>query len=404
MSQGKVERRSFLKYAAATAGFSVLPAQTVFGAEANAKLKLGVIGCGGRGSWIGDLFQKHGNAKVTAVHDYFRDRVDAAGDKLDVPKAQRYVGLDGYKELLASGVDAVAIESPPYFHPEQAVAALEAGKHVYLAKPIAVDAPGCLAIVEAAKKAKGQCCLVDFQTRANPFFQGAAERIQQGIIGKLTMGHVFYHTGRLGIQAKPGTETARLRNWVFDIPLSGDIIVEQNIHVMDVSNWFMNAHPVKASGTGGRKVRVDVGDCWDHFIVTYTYPDGSLVDFSSRQFGDGFDDLCIRMYGETGTVDAHYGGDVKIRGSKAGWAGGNTADIYKAGAVTNIERFAAAIAAGTPINNAEESANSTMTMVMGRMAAYSGNPVTWDEMLAANEKLDPKLNLPADGPDSTETA
>ncbi len=403
MSGSGIERRAFLKMAAAsTAGLTVLPAGSALGADANSKIEIGIIGCGGRGIWIGNLFEKNANAKVVAVHDYFRDRADAAGEKFGVDKSRRYVGLDGYKELIAGKLDAVAVESPPYFHPEQAVAALNAGKHVYLAKPIAVDVPGCLAIVEAAKKASGKLsCLVDFQTRNNEFFRGAAQRVHEGMIGDPVLGHVFYHTGRLGLHAKPGTETARLRNWVFDKALSGDIIVEQNIHVLDVANWYLQGHPTKAFGTGGRKARVDVGDCWDHFVVAFTYPNDVTVDFSSRQFGEGFDDLCIRLYGALGTVDSHYGGEVKIRGSKQGWAGGKTDQIYEQGAVNNIKDFCASIADGKPICNAEESAQSTMTCVLGRIAAYENRMVTWDEMLAANTRLDPKLDLPKDGPEAT---
>jgi len=398
----RVERRAFLKVAAATAGLSIVPAKAVRGAEANEKLRIGIIGCGGRGTWIGNLFEKNANAKVVAVHDYFRDKVNAAGAKFEVPEKHRYTGLEGYRELLRDKVDAVAVESPPYFHPEQAVAALEAGKHVYLAKPIAVDVPGCMAIVDAAKKAAGKLSiLVDFQTRNNEFFRGAAQRVHEGMIGDPVLGHVFYHTGRLGLHAQPGTEAARLRNWVFDKALSGDIIVEQNIHVIDVANWYLQGHPLKAFGTGGRKARVDVGDCWDHFVVAFTYPKDVTVDFSSRQFGEGFDDLCIRLYGALGTVDSHYGGEVKIRGSKTGWAGGKTDQIYQEGAVNNIKDFCASISDGKPIDNAAESAQSTMTSILGRIAAYENRIVTWDEMIAANVRLDPKLDLPKDGPETS---
>ncbi len=401
MEKQEMKRRQFLKVAATTtAAFAIMSPRTALGTDANSKIEIGLIGCGGRGKWIANLFEKNAPAKIVAAHDYFRDHVDDVGNAFDVDASRRFVGLDGYKTLLAGKVDAIAIMSPPYFHPEQAVAGLEAGKHVYLAKPIAVDVPGCMNIVSAADKVADKlCCLVDFQTRNNEFFKGAAQRVHDGIIGTPVMGHVFYHTGRLGLHAEPGTEPARLRNWVFDKALSGDIIVEQNIHVIDVANWYLQSHPVKAVGTGGRKVRTDVGDCWDHFVVTFHYPDGVIVDFSSRQFGDGFDDLCIRLYGSTGTVDSHYGGEVKIRGSKEGWAGGKTLNIYQEGAVNNIKDFCQAIHDGKPIQNAKESADSTMSCVLGRMAAYSGETATWDKMTEANERLDPKLNLPADGPE-----
>jgi predicted dehydrogenase len=220
-------------------------------------------------------------------------------------------------------------------------------------------------------------------------------------MGKPVCGQAYYYAGRLGIHAKPGTETARLRNWVFDIALSGDIIVEQNIHALDVANWFLRGHPVKARGTGGRKARTDVGDCWDHFVVTYWYPDDVLLDFSSGQFTQRYDDICCRVYGTLGTFDSHYGGNVNILAKTGGYRGGLTGGIYKEGAVANIKTFAEAVLSGKPINNAEESANSTMTAILGRTAAYTGNLVTWDDMIKKNEKLDAHLNLPPDGSDST---
>ena len=402
--EGSLERRGFLKMAAAaTAGVTVLPASSALGARANSKLALGIIGCGGRGGWIAKLFEESADVKVVALHDYFRDRVDRVGERMGVGPKHRYVGLDGYKGLLADDVDAVAIISPPYFHPQQAVDALEAGKHVYLAKPIAVDVPGCMAIVDAARKVSGKLSvLVDFQTRNNEFYRQAAQHVHDGMIGEPASGQAFYLCGRLGVKVEPGSQVARLRNWVFDIALSGDIIVEQNIHVLDVMNWYLQGHPIEAVGTGGRKVRTDVGDCWDHYAVAYTYPNDVHVAFSSRQFGYGFpDDLCSRVYGSLGTVDSHYGGSVKIRGKKDGWRGGETTDIYKAGAVNNIRDFCASIASGQYLDNAADAADSTMTSILGRMAAYQHRAMTWDEMLAANETLDPKLDLPKDGPESS---
>lgn len=397
-------RREFLQAAAgaaATAGLAVVAPQAVRGFEANSRIQLGLIGCGGRGKWIASLFAGDGRYEVAALADYFKDRVTAAGEKLGVPPDRRFTGLDGYKQLLQGKVDAVAVETPPYFHPEQAVAAIQAGKHTYIAKPIAVDVPGALAIPAAAAKVKDRLSvLVDFQTRANEFYLGAFEKIKEGLIGKPVCGQAYYYAGRLGAQAKPGSETARLRNWVFDIALSGDIIVEQNIHALDVACWFLQGHPVKAAGTGGRKARTDVGDCWDHFVVTYWYPDDVLLDFSSGQFTQGYDDICCRIYGSLGTVDSHYGGLVNIRAKTGGYRGGQTAAIYKEGAVANIKRFADSLLAAKPIQNIQESAESTLTSILGRTAAYEGRTVTWDEIIKANKKLDAKLNLPANGPET----
>lgn len=407
-SADSMGRRDFLKVTAAgaaAAGFLMVRPEAVRGMEANSKIEIGVIGCGGRGPWIGNLFQEGGSAKVVAVHDYFKDRATAAGDKFAVAPDRRYTGLDGYKELVKGKLDAVAVISPPYFHPDQAVAALEAGKHLYLAKPIAVDVPGCLAITAAAEKAKDRLStLVDFQTRANDFYKGAVEQVRGGLIGKPVSGQANYFCGRLNKHANPGTQTARLRNWVFDIALSGDIIVEQNIHVLDVANWILDGHPVKAYGTGGRKSRTDIGDCWDHFVVTYWYPGDVLIDFSSGQFVEGYGDLGCRVYGTLGTIDTHYSGMVNIRAKTGGFRGGNTGGIYKEGAVANIKAFCESIQQKKFINNAQDGANSTLTAILGRIAAYENRLVTWDEMMKANTKLDAKLDLPKDGPETTDKA
>jgi predicted dehydrogenase len=184
----------------------------------------------------------------------------------------------------------------------------------------------------------------------------------------------------------------RLRNWVFDQALSGDIIVEQNIHVLDVANWYAQAHPLQAFGSGGRKARVDVGDCWDHFLVTYWYPNEVKVDFSSAQFTKGYSDLCIRFYGARGTVDSHYNGQVRITGDIP-WHGTDKDDTFRQGAVANVKNFVDAIKAGKVMNNVDYSVDSTLTSILGRMAAYEQNLVTWDDMMKRNEKIDARLRL-----------
>ena len=289
----------------------------------------------------------------------------------------------------------MVITSPPYFHPEHARAAVEANKHVYMAKPVAADVAGCLSITQSGEKAKGKrTFLIDFQTRAQEAFQEAARRIHAGDIGAPVMGQVFYHTGR--IQAKPMPNATpdefRLKNWVFDKVLSGDVIVEQHVHVLDVSNWYLQSHPLKAFGTGGRKARVDVGDAWDHFIVTYWYPNDVQVDFSSAQFIKGFHDMCIRLYGTDGTADTHYGADLKITGAKP-WPGVRKDDTFKAGAVANVKAFVASIQTGNLLNNASTGAESTLTGILGRMAAYRQTTVSWDEMIHSKERLDAKLKI-----------
>lgn len=386
-------RREFLTAAAATSGIVFVKPQSVTGTQANSAVEMGIVGCGGRGLWLGDLAHKNTQIKIVALADPFQDRLDRGGARLGVDPARCHKGVDAYKELVASKVDAVAIESPPYYHPEQAMAVVQAGKHVYLAKPVAVDAPGCKTIMQAGERARGKSSfLVDFQTRNTDFYVEAARRVHGGAIGKPVTGQVYYQAGRLRPQADPKdtSDAARLRNWVFDKALSGDIIVEQNIHVLDVGNWFLQAHPLKACGTGGRKARVDVGDCWDHFVVTYWYPDDVLVDFSSGQFTRGYDDLCARIYGTLGTVDSHYDGNVSITGNNP-YEGGSTKGIYNGGAVRNLKIFEESIRSGNHFNNADESAQSTLTAVLGRKAAYEGRMVTWEEMMA--DKTEIKVNL-----------
>ncbi|MBI3279596.1 MAG: Gfo/Idh/MocA family oxidoreductase [Acidobacteria bacterium] len=387
------DRRNFLHSAAS--GLLLLKPRTVFGSQANSAVEVGILGLGGRGNYIGDFFVEHAGARVVALADPFRDRLEAAQKKFKVEDGRLHGGLNGYLAVVGSKLDAVVIESPPYFHPDQAAAAVAAGKHVYLAKPIAVDVSGCKSILASAARAKGKLSfLIDFQTRSQPVFQEAAARVHRGEIGAPVLGHVYYHAGRLRPKHMPGMshDEARLRNWVFDKVLSGDIIVEQNIHVLDMINWYLQKPPLSAHGAGGRKARVDVGDAWDHFQVTYKYPGGVLVDFSSAQFTRGFNDLCARLYGSEGTLDSHYNGLVRIAGDRP-WHGTDKDDTFRQGAINNVKAFVESIRAGKPLNNAEPSVESNLVAILGRTAAYSGRDVTWDEMMRSNENYEARLAL-----------
>jgi predicted dehydrogenase len=373
-----------------------LKPETAFGTQANSAVEVGIVGCGGRGVFIGGSFQEFAGARIVALHDAFQDRVGAAAKSLNLAAPRTYTGLEGYRDLAGSKLDAVAVLSPVYYHPEQIRAAVDAGRHVFMAKPLAVDVWGCRHIEESGNRAasKRLSMLVDFQTRVRPAFREAAERVHRGEIGAPVLGHVYYHAGRLQPKNAPGAPEVenRLRNWVFDKALSGDIIVEQNIHVIDVANWYLRGHPVRAAGTGGRKARVDVGDCWDHFLVQYEYPGGVRVDFSSAQFTRGYSDLCIRVYGDAGTVDSHYNGLVRITGGQT-WTGAEKDPTFREGAITNVKDFVASIREGKPLNNLAYSLESTLTSILGRMAAYRNSSVSWDEMMRSNEKLEASLRL-----------
>ena len=369
-NQTNLERRTMLLAGAAAGAISIVKPSAVRGAEANEKLEIGVIGCGGRAAWLTPILLENTNTKIVAAADFFKQDANDYGDMYEVAKDRRYFGRDGYKQLLEGKLDAVLVFSPPYYHPEHVKAAIAAGKHVYLAKPVAVDTVGCMEILEAAEKQSEKLSLwVDFQTRADQFYQGAAKRVHDGILGRIVTGQVYYHTKKIGYKMEPGSEIARLRNWVFDKDLSGDIIVEQNIHVLDVANWFLQKTPLKAHGTGGQLVRLKEGNCWDHFNIVYWYPDDISISFSSSQCVEGYKDTVVRIYGGEATVDTHYGDQLRIRGKRAGWRGGKTGQIYLEGPKINTMKFCDSIANGKPINNFKESVDSTLTSILGRTAA-----------------------------------
>ncbi|HLY20117.1 MAG TPA: Gfo/Idh/MocA family oxidoreductase [Bryobacteraceae bacterium] len=391
-------RRDFFK--AAAGGLLLLKPETVFGTQANSAVEVGLIGCGGRGNWIGGFFPEFAGARIVALADVMRDRLDGTQSNFKVDPARAYYGPEAYRELIASKVDAVAIETPPYFHPEQVRAALDAGKHVYLAKPVAVDVPGCRSILESGKRAAGKLSfLVDFQTRAQPVFQEAAARVHRGDIGKPVLAQVFYYAGRPAAdKSKPGMDPgqARMLNFYMDRVLGGDIIVEQNIHVIDVANWFLQGHPLAAHGAGGRTnwsgTPFDTGDAYDHFLVTFHYPGDVEADFSSNQLTNSFSDLCVRCFGIKGAVDSHYGGLVRITGENA-WQGAEKDDTFRQGAINNVKAFIDSIHTGKPLNNAEQAVESNLTAILGRTAAYRNATVTWEELLHSEEKFEANLKL-----------
>ncbi len=361
-----------------------------------------MIGCGGRGTFLTPLFQEHGGYEIVAGADYFQDRLDDWSGRFGIPNDKCYVGLKGYQRLIdEGGVDAVIIKSPPYFHPEQAEYAVKAGKHVYLAKPIAVDVPGCLSVEQsgALATAKGLTYLVDFQTRVEPHFVEAIRRVHAGALGTWSFGEGFYHAeDPFGfapdvLGPDPEDPERKLRAWGVDQVLSGDIITEQNIHTLDVMSWIMNEAPISASGSCNQKIR-PWGNCHDHFSVIYNYSNGVDVSFTSRQFaahGSKPEGIKNRMFGEDGVLEAEYAGQVLLRG-KHFYRGGDSAGLYKNGAVWNIAGFYDAVMRGDASNpTVGPSVRSNLVTILGREAAYSGKIVTWEAMMA---KRDPwKLDL-----------
>ena len=388
-------RRRFIGGTGASVlAFTILKPSPGGAAEANSKIDIGLIGCGGRGKWIADLFQKHGGYNIVAVADYFQDRAEEAGEKFQVPAGQRYTGLSGHRKLLEQKLDAVVIESPPYFHPIHAAAGVEAGKHVYLAKPIAVDVPGCLTVEQSSKAAtaKKLCFLVDFQTRASKLYQDAVRRVHQGELGKIVSVEAAYQCGATWdkmdqlLRQDPKNPETRLRAWGVDRVLSGDIITEQNIHALDVACWMLDAQPLRACGTGGR-TRQFVGNCWDHFAVIYYFPNDIIVSFDSHQSGFGYDDILCRVYGLKGTADTHYFGKITVKTTDS-VNSAEVGNLYTDGVVTNIGTFYDSIAKGDCSNSTvQPSVRSNLTTILGRMAAYKGGFVTWQQMMSSGKNF-----------------
>ncbi len=417
------ERREFMKTSAAVgAGLLILPAKTVFGSTANSMLGIGIIGCGGRGNHDGGEFVMNTETRVTALMDVFDDRLASTRAAFDeiaeqkgyakIPEANLFKGPKAYEKLVQSkDVDIVIVTSPPYFHPEHFEAAVAAGKHVYLEKPVATDVNGCMRVIKAGRQANGKVSVhVGFQKRYSDAYREAVRRIRQGDIGDVVLGQSYYYTNDLDRQNKPGMSgtEARLRNWVFDRILSGDIIVEQNIHIIDVVNWVMQAHPVKAMGTGGRAVRKEVDGIppelvtYDHYILTFVYPNDIKVSFNSNQFRNrGYRSQGERFFGTKGVAETNQSGPVQITlNSGYKWEAGTMQAL--ATAVANKARaFVDGINKGKFDNEAEQGAETTLTTIMGRTAAYRGEVVTWEQVANSDEKWDPKLNLDALGGSTT---
>jgi myo-inositol 2-dehydrogenase/D-chiro-inositol 1-dehydrogenase len=387
-----VSRRTFVAAAAAASAFTIVQPSAVRSAAANSVIELGLIGCGGRGSWITKLFTETGKYRFVACADYFQDRVDAVGEEHKIDKPRRHTGLSGYKKLLASKLDAVVIETPPVFHPQQAMDAVDADKHVYCAKPIAIDAPGCLTISAAGKKAteKKLVFLVDFQTRANEHYRECLRRVRNGDIGRIVMGDARYPWSGGG-RAEPSTNPEeRLRNWYHAVEISGDFIVEQSIHSLDVATWILDADPVSAVGFGGRKVRPAKG-IYDHFAITYAFPDKVLLNFNCIQSIPAvIDEIRARVYGSDGYIDTDYYSDVMVRGKQ--FYRGRNNNLYTTGTQVNIQEFHQAIVEGKTDNpTVAPSVRSNLTAVLGRDAAYRGGELTLETLIKEGRKLEPDL-------------
>ncbi len=423
-SPDKIDRRKFIGVAAATAGAMFIRPALVHGTAANSAVRVGLLGCGGRGTEDASNLVDTGGARVVALGDLFRDQLDAARahfDKMQQAKgyaaidaSQLFAGPNAYQQIAASKeLDAIVIATPPYYHPRHLEAVVSAGRHVYLEKPVAVDVPGALKVIEIGKRAEGKLSLdVGFQIRDCPPFVEMVRRIHDGAIGKIVCGEAHYLTGYIDRPAWPNASPAehRLRNWVYDRVLSGDIIVEQNIHVIDICNWILKAHPLKASATGGRQGRPAAdGDAYGNYNVLFHYPDDVDVTFSSTQFAKGWWDVTERFFGTKGTSQSPYTGPLGIWGDEPWQATGSPAKdkaepqaFSVTGSFTsNLEfadpekkkAFVESITSGSFHNQAAKGAESALSCMMARTAAYTGREVIWDELMKSTEVWDPKIDL-----------
>ncbi len=398
MQNSGVTRRGFISRAGAAAlSFAVVSPSAVRGTAANSRMKAGVIGLGSRGRMIAGMLQKHGGYEITAVADYFEDVENAAGEQFAVPKERRFSGLSCYQGLIAADVDAVFMETPPYCFPEHVEAAVEAGRHVYIAKPLGCDVPGCLRIHKAAKKATAQrrVFLCDFQTRTDPLFIEGIRRVHDGAIGAIGLLSSEYNDESFRDPPKTGNVESRLQKliWVNDDELGGSYLVNAGIHAIDVALWIAAQRPVSAMGAS-RIARSDPhGDSHDVFSVTYEFPNGLILNHRGEHLKNRseFRSDCYAQ-GQDGWLETGYTSRVRILGNRTGWRGGEVVELYPRGAERNIDTFHKSVTDGDFTNpTVEPSITATLTTILGREAARRHTKLTWDEVLRENRRLEPDL-------------
>jgi predicted dehydrogenase len=419
MKDGNSDRRAFLRTAGAVGAFTILKPHIVRGSAANSAVRVGLLGCGHRGSVHAGTIAQHTDARIVALADLFQDQLDRARQRVDAVAqskgyagvAQVFVGPQSSRQLFESKeVDAVVIATPAYFHPEHLAGAVSGGKHIYLEKPVAVDVAGAKRVQEIGRQVGGKLNLeVGFQIRSAPPFIELVRRIQGGALGEIAAAEVHYNAALPDYPEYPnaGAQEARLRNWLRDRVLSGDIIVEQNIHVLDICNWILAAPPVKATGRGGRKGRGEAGgDCYSHFDAIFEYPNDVHVSFSSVQFGKGKFEVNERFFGTRGQSMSPYSGPLGIDGDEP-WiwpgsdkqqggafsAGGSFSDNLADADPEKQKGFIAAIASGKYHNQAAQGVETALTAMLGRQAAYTGREVTWSELLRSDEHWDSGIDV-----------
>ncbi|WP_346855696.1 Gfo/Idh/MocA family oxidoreductase [uncultured Draconibacterium sp.] len=370
-------------------------------------LKVGVIGCGGRGSGaaFNCLEAGGGTVEITALADVFQDRVDDLVAKLkeqnnvEVPAENVFVGFDAYEKVLDSGVDIVILATPPKFRPQQFEAAVKARKHVFMEKPVAVDPVGVRQVLAAAKMADaaGLKVVTGTQRRHQHKYINIYKELEKNAIGKITGGNVYWNGGKLWHRdSNPSWSEMEwmIRDWVNWCWLSGDHIVEQHVHNLDVAQWFLGKTPVKALGFGSRQRRV-TGDQYDNFSVDYTYDDGMKIHSMCRQINGcttGVYEVFRGTKGESFTSQGGTSTIMDLDGNELFSFDDHETSPY----VQEHKDLITCIRQNIPYNQAEETATSVMVAIMGRVSAYTGKEVTFEEMMNSDMKIGPDTYIMGD--------
>ncbi len=400
-------RRQFISgTTAAIAGATILGTSNFVHAGAHPfgddEIKIGLIGCGGRGTGAADqALSTPGKTKLVAVGDAFRDRLDGCvgqiekrhSDKMDLPEERKFVGFDAYKNVIASGCDLVILATPPGFRPIHFEAAVNMGKHVFMEKPVAVDAPGVRRVLAAGTIAreKGLGVGVGLQRRHAADYMETVKQIQDGALGDILLTRVYWNGGGVWVRPRTSDQSEmeyQMRNWYYFNWLCGDHIVEQHIHNLDVSNWLKGMVPISANGMGGREVRVgkQYGEIFDHFACEYTYPDGSTMLSQCRHVPGAWSQVAEYCSGSKGHSKLDSGRLLGHDGSEIFRFRGKGTNPYQ----QEHDDLQASIRAGSPINEAEYGATSTMTAILGRMVTYSGQVIKWDDAINSNISIAPE--------------
>lgn len=400
-------RRKFIKSASTVIGgtlaINLAGATPTFSSQDNT-LKVGLIGCGGRGAGAaGQALQADPNVILTAMGDTFSDRLDESykelfemyPDKVKVDKSYKFVGFDAYKKVIDSGVDVVLLATPPAFRPDHLVAAVDAGKHAFCEKPVAIDAPGVRKVIAACKKAKEKNLSVvsGFCFRYDSPKKEIFSRIHKGEIGAIKTISTVRNGEQLWSKPRQSGWTDmeyELRNWLYYTWLSGDFITEMMVHSLDMMSWAMgDKPPLKATGTGGRQVRVEeiYGNAFDHFAIEYEYPNDVRGYHFSRQQENCSMTNKVEIAGTAG--NAWISGNSHEITGRTNWKySGQRNDMYQ----TEHDELFASIRNGKYLNDGETMALSTMLGILGRMAAYTGQTISWNDAINSNEVLAPAID------------